>query len=117
MGEVKFYRKKPVVVSAYQTEEDIVVHTLEGNMVANKGSYIITGIHGEIYPCQKEIFEESYEEVTDGNETENYFRGRDRLIRCEECEYNKGKALNSRILCDNWKVEVDGKGCFYGKIS
>ena len=55
MGETKFYKKKPVVVSAYQTEEDIVVHTLEGNMVANKGSYIITGIHGEIYPCQKEI--------------------------------------------------------------
>ena len=56
MGEIKFYKKKPVVVSAYQTEEDTVVRTLEGNMLASKGSYIITGIHGEIYPCQKEIF-------------------------------------------------------------
>lgn len=109
MGEVRFYKKKPVVVSAYQTEEDIVIHTLEGNMLAKAGSYIITGIKGEIYPCQKDIFEETYQEVSSSSYT------RDTLVRCDKCDYNKGLSANGRVICDNWKTEVDGSGCFYGK--
>ena len=110
--EYRYYTKKPVVVKAYQTDKDITVHTLEGDMFAEKGSYIITGVHGEIYPCRQDIFEETYQEVKD---TGAYHR--DTLIRCSECGYNKGTSLNGRILCDNWKVEVDGSGCFYGKDS
>jgi hypothetical protein len=37
--------------------------TLEGEMKVNKGNYIIKGIKGEFYPCQKEIFEATYEKV------------------------------------------------------
>lgn len=29
----------------------------------NKGDYIIKGVHGEFYFCQKDIFEETYEEA------------------------------------------------------
>ena len=36
------------------------IHTLEGDMRFNSGDYVIKGIHGEIYPCKKDIFEESY---------------------------------------------------------
>ena len=61
--ELKKYRKKPVIVEAYQTDEEIIIHTLEGDMRANPGDYIITGIRGEEYPCKKEIFEASYELV------------------------------------------------------
>lgn len=36
---------------------------LEGKHYIHKGSYIITGVKGERYPCKKDIFEMSYEEV------------------------------------------------------
>ena len=62
-SQVKKYRKKPVTIEAYQTDEEIEIETLEGTMKANKGDYIITGIHGEQYPCKPDIFKETYEEV------------------------------------------------------
>lgn len=55
------YRKKPVVVEAYQTDKEIIIHTLEGDMKANIGDYIITGVQGEQYPCKPDIFEQTYE--------------------------------------------------------
>lgn len=64
--ELKRYRKKPVVVDAYQTDKEIVIHTLEGDMLASPGDYIITGVHGEQYPCKPDIFEETYELVESG---------------------------------------------------
>lgn len=41
----------------------IIIHTLEGDMKAHEGDYIIKGVKGELYPCRKDIFEETYEEV------------------------------------------------------
>ena len=40
------YRKKPVVIEAYQTDKEMIIHTLEGDMKANIGDYVITGING-----------------------------------------------------------------------
>ena len=60
---MKKYRKKPVVVTAYQTDREMIIHTLEGDMKANVGDYIITGVNGEQYPCKPDIFEKTYEEV------------------------------------------------------
>lgn len=57
------YRKKPVIIQAYKTKERVVIHTLEGDMVAEKGDYIITGVQGEKYPCKPDIFEQTYEVV------------------------------------------------------
>lgn len=57
------YRKKPLVIKAYQTDHRFVVHTLEGDMLANVGDYIITGVNGEQYPCKPDIFEKTYERV------------------------------------------------------
>lgn len=57
------YRKKPVIVEAYQTDREMVIHTLEGDMTASPGDYIITGIEGEQYPCKPEIFGRIYEPV------------------------------------------------------
>lgn len=42
-----------------------VIHTLEGDMIANAGDYIIQGIRGEIYPCKADIFEMTYEAIDD----------------------------------------------------
>ncbi len=60
---VKKYRKKPVIIEAYQTDKEMIIHTLEGDHKANIGDYIITGVHGEQYPCKPDIFAETYEEV------------------------------------------------------
>lgn len=65
MSEVKKFRKKPVVIEAYQTDKVQVIHTLEGDMTAQIGDWIITGLRGEQYPCKPDIFEKSYEPVTD----------------------------------------------------
>lgn len=61
----KKYIKCPVVVQAYQTDKKMIIHTLEGDMTAQPGDYIITGIKGEKYPCKPDIFKKTYTEVDD----------------------------------------------------
>lgn len=39
------------------------IETLEGEAWFWEGDYVIKGIKGELYPCRKDIFEETYEEV------------------------------------------------------
>lgn len=77
------YKKKPVVVEAvrwngnnykevidfaenkiwFDRLGNIWIATLEGDMMAKKGDYIIKGVQGEFYPCKPDIFAETYEEV------------------------------------------------------
>lgn len=59
------YRKKPVIIEAYQTDKEMDIETLEGTMHADVGNYIITGVKGEKYPCKPDIFEATYEKVYD----------------------------------------------------
>lgn len=63
--KTKKYRKKPVVIEAYQTDKALTIHTLEGDMLASKGDYIITGVDGGQYPYKPDIFEKTYEPVDD----------------------------------------------------
>lgn len=81
-----WYIKKPISIEAIQwtgnnyeeikefmgntpsyvnSSNELIIPTLEGNMHAIEGSYIIRGIQGEYYPCRKDIFEEIYEEEHD----------------------------------------------------
>lgn len=83
------YRKKPIVIEAikYQVEFGnnrminwlalhgariegwlfhdgaITIPTLEGNMTASDGDWIIRGVKGEFYPCKPDIFEATHEAV------------------------------------------------------
>lgn len=88
------FRKKPVVIEAFQlgsewpdwwadavTANRAVTHnidgrwrggpdyaliqTLEGEMRAEFGDWIIQGVKGEIYPCKPDIFAMTYERVSD----------------------------------------------------
>lgn len=78
------YKKKPVVIEAIRfigsnyeeirefigqntlcSDLSIVISTLEGDVVAQKGDYIIKGVQGEFYPCKPDIFEETYEVVSE----------------------------------------------------
>ncbi len=88
------YRKKPVVIEAFQygvdnrpdwfsdkvTSNDIITYigtdirnseeyyceikTLEGTMKGSYKDYIIKGVEGEVYACKPDIFEKTYEFVT-----------------------------------------------------
>lgn len=39
------------------------IDTLEGGHIVCPADYIITGVHGEHYPCKPDIFEKTYELV------------------------------------------------------
>ena len=79
---IKKYRKRPVIIEAIQYRnniKDIVnfcegtavmtsptemyIETLEGPMRVSEKDYVIKGIAGEFYPCNPDIFRQSYEET------------------------------------------------------
>ncbi len=80
------FRKKPVVIEAvqwlgpptlqaiialagqqkiYRENHQLVIPTLEGDMRADPGDWIIQGVQGEIYPCKPEIFDITYDLESD----------------------------------------------------
>ena len=61
----QYFRKKHVIIKAYQTSKEMVIKTLEGDMLASKGDWIVTGVDGEQYPVKPDIFKKTYELVKD----------------------------------------------------
>jgi len=81
------YRKKPIVIEAVQWTGDnfsevaklsfdvrgpygqenpyLEIVTLEGRMRAELLDWVIKGIKGEVYPCKPDIFDKTYDAVTD----------------------------------------------------
>lgn len=86
------FRKKPVVIEAFQVHPDdghtrqlppnwfieamlakkivpidgsegLNIETLEGTMRAEVGDWVIQGVKGEVYPCKPDIFAATYEPV------------------------------------------------------
>jgi hypothetical protein len=53
--------KKPIPVSAYQTDKPVDIETLEGIMHANAGDWILMGVEGEQWPVKRAVFEKTYE--------------------------------------------------------
>ena len=63
---MEFMNQYSYNISVYKgtnTISKITIPTLEGNLEAKIGDYIIKGIKGEFYPCRKDIFDATYEEV------------------------------------------------------
>lgn len=48
---------------SHENDECYLIPTLEGTMKFTKNYMLITGIQGEIYPCKKDIFFATYEEI------------------------------------------------------
>lgn len=44
-------------------KRNLIIKTLEGNMSALPGDWIIKGVNGEFYPCKPDIFAKTYEAV------------------------------------------------------
>lgn len=62
VGDMSPCRKKPIVIHCKQMNEEFQVDTLEGNYKTGKpGDYLMRGIDGELYICDKEIFEKTYD--------------------------------------------------------
>lgn len=78
------YRKKPVVIeakewtgsnavelldwikpTAHQEGAIIIIPTLEGDHEASLGDMIIQGVAGEFCPCKPDIFDLTYEPVSE----------------------------------------------------
>jgi len=108
------YQKKPVIIEAFQWGVDLTpewvaeafvegkltevdtgidlelhIETLEGEMVAEQSDFIIKGVHGEIYSCKPDIFEETYVNINDtdtdrispdgiGNDIHEFLHGGDK---------------------------------------
>ena len=43
--------------------DNLRIRTLEGEMRAEQGDWIIRGVQGEFYPCKPDIFDATYEAV------------------------------------------------------
>ncbi len=59
--EAKKYKKKPIAIRAMQVNESFNVKTLEGTFFGKAGDYLMEGVKGELYCCDREIFLETYE--------------------------------------------------------
>ncbi len=59
----KDYRKLPVTIKALRLDCDVVVKTLEGDMIGKAGDWLIQGVNGEFYPCKDDIFNKTYEQA------------------------------------------------------
>lgn len=85
---IKRYIKKPIPIRAIQYTGDnreeiieftggkaickdvngmkeLVIHTLEGDMIAVPGSFIAVGPYSEPYPIREDIFYETYDEYVE----------------------------------------------------
>lgn len=40
------------------------IETLEGDMTATEGDYIIKGLRGEFYPCKPDVFHKKYKLIS-----------------------------------------------------
>jgi hypothetical protein len=59
-----WYMKNTDQPAIFQGDK-MVLPTLEGEMKANPGDWIIIGVNGEAYPCKPDIFEKTYEPVVE----------------------------------------------------
>ena len=57
-------------VNVAAPKAELTIKTLEGDMKASIGDYIIKGINGEFYPCKPDIFEKTYE-IVEENKNES----------------------------------------------
>lgn len=63
--EVFRFMGKPSSAALLEVGGALVIETLEGNMEASPGDWIIKGVKGEFYPCKPDIFDATYEAARD----------------------------------------------------
>ena len=61
--EIKAFVGTSYIGGENDSDKKLVISTLEGDMLASIGDYIIKGVKGEFYPCKPDIFENTYDIV------------------------------------------------------
>lgn len=51
---------------------ELKIPTLEGDMKASKGDWIIKGVNGEFYPCKPDVFEKTYDVVENAERPQTF---------------------------------------------
>lgn len=54
------FQKAPAIIDARLVEEETEVETREGTLKAYPGDVLITGVEGEVYPCDPLVFAKTY---------------------------------------------------------
>ena len=101
---------------------ECLIDTLEGDMIATEGDFIIKGLRGEFYPCKPDIFKKKYElldihnpkiminirdigEVSDGSHTFNELYYHRMVLFSVICNLHKDKS---------WKAFKHSDGEIWG---
>ena len=130
---IRQYRKKPVAVSAVQwsgsakssdeiiswsngkvrlgaSEQGLYVKTLEGEMKASPGDFVIKGILGEFYPpCKPDIFERVYEAIA-----EDVYISPEKIRcapTCEQCQHKSSCDYGLPALPEKEKCGCEAGQC------
>jgi hypothetical protein len=121
---VRRFRKKPVVIEAWQLTEDnavavadwvsdhgvhcdqfperLLITTLEGEMSAPLGWWVIRGVAGEFYPCAADVFAQTYEPVTDDpGESGAWVAARDRITEVNEARRDERERIRQLAIKHN----------------
>ncbi|WP_244592992.1 PGDYG domain-containing protein [Pukyongia salina] len=56
--------KKPIPIQCAQIDDVFEVETMEGTLRGKKGDWLMVGVNGEVYPCDREIFEKTYQIIS-----------------------------------------------------
>lgn len=93
----------------------LTIPTLEGNMTALPGDFIIKGVNGEFYPCKKGIFKKTYIKSSDIGEVSDGYHTFNELYRYRivynAAFFNELAKSGNIELCKS-KKHSDGEKCF-----
>lgn len=56
-------KHKQNISTMWTRDPHLIIKTLEGDMRASIGDWVIEGVGGELYPCKPDIFKKTYDEV------------------------------------------------------
>lgn len=59
---VKWVGENNIIIFTYDPV-NLRIRTLEGDMLAQPGDWVIKGLEGEFYPCKDSVFKAKYELV------------------------------------------------------
>jgi hypothetical protein len=64
VGNMDKCKKKPIMIYCKRISQPFRVESLEGDMQGKAGDYLMKGVDGELYICDKKIFEKSYDIIS-----------------------------------------------------
>ena len=83
---------------AHRNHRHRVIDTLEGQMIARKGDWIVKGIKGELYPVEPDIFKETYEKVV---ELKNKYPH-----KCVLCKKTKSEKTMNHYFINGGRIHI-----------